>query len=53
MEKIGDSLNLVTRQINSIFAGREPWQIATITATTVLTTMWFWELLIQDDSKGA
>lgn len=50
MEKVGDSLHFVTRQINTVFANREPWQIATITATTVLTAVWFWEFLNQDES---
>lgn len=50
MDKIGDSLQFVARQINALFANREPWQIATITATTVLTTVWFWEFVNQDES---
>lgn len=51
MDKIGDSLQIVTRQINGIFGNREPWQIATITATTVLTTVWIWEFLNHDESE--
>lgn len=51
MDNIGNPLQLISRQINSIFANREPWQIATITATTVLTTVWIWEFLNQDESK--
>lgn len=52
MDNLGDSLHFLTRQINAIFANREPWQIATITATTVLSTVWLWEFFNQDESKS-
>jgi len=28
----------------------EPWQIVSITATTVLTGVWFWDFLFQEES---
>jgi len=37
--------------VNGVFVNKEPWQIVTITATTVLSTVWFWNLINQDESK--
>jgi len=28
----------------------EPWQIVGVTAATVLTGVWFWEFLFQEES---
>lgn len=54
MEKlILGPLNVVTRQINSLFVNKEPWQVATMTATTVLVTVWMWEFVNQDESMAA
>lgn len=52
MSKVSDCFNVITRQINALFANKEPWQIATITATSVLTTIWIWEQLNQDECKN-
>lgn len=41
---------MVTRQINSLFVNKEPWQVAAMTATTVLTAVWMWEFVNQDES---
>lgn len=54
MEKTAkDAICLVTRQTNLIFKNREPWQIVAITATSVLSTVWLWNLLNQDESVWA
>lgn len=36
--------------LNNYFQGKEPWQIVTITSTTVLTTVWLWNFVFQDES---
>ncbi|XP_013103384.1 sphingosine-1-phosphate lyase [Stomoxys calcitrans] len=41
---------LVTEHINRMFANREPWQVATITATAVLSSVWLWSFINQDES---
>lgn len=46
-------LSVVTRQINSLFVNKEPWQVAAMTATTVLTAVWMWEFVNQDESMQA
>lgn len=45
-----DPLNVATRQFNSLFVNKEPWQVATMTATTVLAAIWMWEFVNQDES---
>lgn len=42
---------LITENINRLFANREPWQVATITATAVLSSVWLWSFINQDESK--
>lgn len=41
------SLKLV---INDTFHGKEPWQIVTITTTTIFLGVWFYDFLFQDES---
>ncbi|XP_031829394.1 sphingosine-1-phosphate lyase [Nomia melanderi] len=36
--------------LNNTFQGKEPWQIVTITSTTLLTTVWLWNFIFQDES---
>lgn len=38
--------------INNSFQGKEPWQIVTITSTTVLTSVWLWNFVFQDESMS-
>ncbi|XP_068145253.1 sphingosine-1-phosphate lyase [Drosophila tropicalis] len=45
-----DCLKPVTEGINHAFGAKEPWQVATITATTVLGGVWIWTVLSQDES---
>ncbi|XP_055836776.1 sphingosine-1-phosphate lyase [Episyrphus balteatus] len=47
---MGDSIKVLTGGINKTFNNREPWQIMVITATTVLSTVWLWNLINQDES---
>lgn len=51
MDKYGNPLHLVTRQINQLFVNKEPWQVATMTATTVLAAVWLWDFVNKDESK--
>lgn len=36
--------------VNNSFQNKEPWQIVTITTTTVLGTVWIWNFVFQDES---
>ncbi|XP_018579185.1 sphingosine-1-phosphate lyase [Anoplophora glabripennis] len=36
--------------INDSFNGKEPWQIVTITTTTIFLGVWFYDFLFQDES---
>lgn len=52
MEKSAkEALTVLTRHTNLIFKNREPWQIVAITATSVLSTVWLWNFLNQDESE--
>lgn len=51
MIKLSDWLNAVTRQINALFGNKEPWQVASLTAISLMTTIWIWEQINQDESK--
>lgn len=46
-----DAFSVLTRHTNSIFKNREPWQIVAITATSVLSTVWLWNFVNQDESE--
>lgn len=37
--------------INNLFVDKEPWQIVTITTTTVLTSIWLWNFYNNVDSE--
>lgn len=43
-------LNVLARHVNAAFANKEPWQIVSVTASTVFTTVWLWQLLNHDES---
>jgi hypothetical protein len=46
--KVGaDSIRLI---INDSCSKLEPWQIASVTATTVLAGVWLWKFLFQEES---
>jgi sphinganine-1-phosphate aldolase len=44
------AVNELRAAVNGLFVNREPWQIVAITATTVLSTVWLWEIVNQDES---
>ncbi|XP_063703316.1 sphingosine-1-phosphate lyase isoform X2 [Culicoides brevitarsis] len=47
---IRDSTLALRGAVNGAFANREPWQVAAITTTTVLSLVWLWSLINQDES---
>lgn len=42
--------NVLKQFINNSFHDKEPWQIVSITMTSVLTCVWLWNFLNQDES---
>lgn len=46
-----NAFNGITRQINNLFGNKEPWQVASITAVSLMTAIWLWEQIDQDESK--
>lgn len=46
-----DLFHVFTRQVNLLFVNKEPWQIAAITTTTILTTLWIVEQIQHDECK--
>lgn len=51
MEIVSNSLLCSKNAINDLFGQREPWQVASITASGVLTSIWIWNFVFQDESK--
>ncbi|XP_015439311.1 PREDICTED: sphingosine-1-phosphate lyase [Dufourea novaeangliae] len=43
-------MNTLKEFVNNSFQGKEPWQIVTITSTTILTTIWLWNFVFQEES---
>lgn len=50
MDSLKLPLNVFRNVINNGFADKEPWQIVTITTSTVIFTIWLWEF-IQEESN--
>ncbi|XP_014087909.2 sphingosine-1-phosphate lyase [Bactrocera oleae] len=48
--QVGDYTKPITSGLNRAFGNKEPWQVAAITATTVLSTVWLWTFINQDES---
>lgn len=48
---VSSALDALRGNVNRLFVNKEPWQVATMTATTVLTAVWLWEFVNQDESK--
>lgn len=42
--------NVFKHFINTSFQNKEPWQIVSITMTSVLTCVWLWNVLNEDES---
>lgn len=49
--KLNVATNSVKEYINQCFDKKEPWQIVAITAGSVLTSVWVWDVIFQDESK--
>lgn len=48
-----DILGHIKGGVNKSFTGKEPWQIVTITTSSVLVTLWFYDFLFShNDSKN-
>lgn len=50
MIKCSECIHVITKQINGIFGNKEPWQVASITAVSLMTLMWILEQIKQDES---
>lgn len=50
MTKLSECGISITSNINRAFGNREPWQIATITASSVLSIVWLWNLMNHDET---
>jgi len=46
-----DSAQALRGTVNGAFVNREPWQIVAITSTTVLSAVWLWNLLLNQDES--
>lgn len=51
MDIIKHPINSLKVVINDGFSGKEPWQIVTITTTTIFFGVWFYEFLFQDEES--
>lgn len=52
MDLVSNSLSFTKNAVNNLFGPREPWQVASITASSLLTSIWLWNFLFQDESKS-
>lgn len=43
-------LNTLKTIVNNQFASKEPWQIVSITTSTILLSVWFYDFLFKDES---
>ena len=44
-------MDVVKTNINTFFAKKEPWQIASITASTTLLAVWLYQFITKEESK--
>lgn len=51
MDLLKIPLNQVKSGVNQIFIGKEPWQIVTITTSSVLLFTWLYGFLCDDESE--
>jgi len=52
MELVDNSLFFTKKLVNNLFGQQcEPWKVASITASSVLTSIWIWNFVFQDESK--
>lgn len=50
MKPLKDCTDVLKSFINTQFANKEPWQIVTITSTSLLTGIWLWGFIFQAES---
>ncbi|XP_054273271.1 sphingosine-1-phosphate lyase-like [Macrosteles quadrilineatus] len=50
MDIVGKPVSALKVFINSCAGQREPWEIVTITTTSVLAAVWFWQFVFQEES---
>ncbi|TGZ50135.1 sphingosine-1-phosphate lyase [Temnothorax longispinosus] len=43
-------VSTIPGSINNLFQNKEPWQIAAMTSTATLATVWLWNFIYQDES---
>lgn len=51
MDKAADGGKLLASAINNLFKDKEPWQIVVVTTGTVVSTIYLFDLLNQDECK--
>lgn len=51
MDSVGKAIVSAQGYVNRSLSHKEPWQIVTITTTAVLTSVWLWNFISQDESK--
>lgn len=51
MDTFRNPVNYLKIVINSRFAGKEPWHIVTVTASTILVSVWLYDFIFQDESE--
>jgi hypothetical protein len=44
-------MDVVKTNVNAFFAKKEPWQIASITASTTLLAVWLYQFITKEESK--
>lgn len=52
MDLLKSPFSILKSAINSGFADKEPWQIVSATASTVIFTIYLWEFLNRDESRS-
>lgn len=52
MDLLKSPFSILRAAINSGFADKEPWQIVSVTTSTVLLTIWMWEVLNHSESRS-
>lgn len=49
---LAEPIQVLTKYVNNVFAKKEPWQIAAISASTAFTLVWLWNFVSEDESKS-
>lgn len=52
MDLVKFHCQLFRSYVNNSLASKEPFQIVTVTATTVLTAVWFYEFVFEGNEGG-